>query len=89
MFRAIFPSIIRSSRLYIQQQAFVKQILLSACCCMYSLELLLMDVTGPEAPADAIRNVKMVKPVAAEELSVLRISLSPCNLSDPEISAMN
>jgi len=24
-FRAVFPSIIRSSRLYIQQQAFVKQ----------------------------------------------------------------
>ena len=31
MFRTIFPSIIRSSRLYVQQQAFVKQILLSAC----------------------------------------------------------
>ena len=31
MFRTVFPSIIRSSRLYIQQQAFVKQILLSAC----------------------------------------------------------
>jgi len=30
MFRTVFPSIIRSSRLYIQQQAFVKQILLSA-----------------------------------------------------------
>ena len=56
MFRTIFPSIIRSSRLYIQQQAFVKQILLSvcqqvdssicltnACCCMYSLELLIVD----------------------------------------------
>ena len=28
MFRTVFPSIIRSSRLYIQQQAFVKQILL-------------------------------------------------------------
>jgi len=26
MFRTVFPSIIRSSRLYIQQQAFVKQI---------------------------------------------------------------
>ena len=25
MFRAVFPSIIRISRLYIQQQAFVKQ----------------------------------------------------------------
>ena len=37
MFRTVFPSIIRSSRLYIQQQAFVKQILL------YSLELLMMD----------------------------------------------
>ena len=51
MFRAVPPSIIRSSRLYIQQQAFVKQILLSAgyiqlpnrYCCMYSLELLMMD----------------------------------------------
>ena len=32
MFRTVFTSIIRSSRLYIQQQAFVKQILLSACC---------------------------------------------------------
>ena len=31
MFRTVFPSIIRSSRLYIQQQAFVKEILLSAC----------------------------------------------------------
>ena len=27
MFRTVFPSIIRSSRLYIQQQAFVKQML--------------------------------------------------------------
>jgi len=31
MFRTVFPSIISSSKLYIQQQAFVKQILLSAC----------------------------------------------------------
>ena len=31
MFRTALPSIIRSSRLYIQQQAYVKQILLSAC----------------------------------------------------------
>jgi len=30
MFRTVFPSIIWSSRLYIQQQAFVKEILLSA-----------------------------------------------------------
>jgi len=58
MFRTVFPSIIRSSRLYIQQQAYVQQILLSnrlagrpdgsicltnACCCMYSLELLMVD----------------------------------------------
>jgi len=28
MFRTVFPSIIRSSRLYIQQQEYVKQILL-------------------------------------------------------------
>jgi len=28
MFRTVFPSIIRSSRLYIQQQAYVKEILL-------------------------------------------------------------
>ena len=31
MFRTVFPSIIRSSRTYIQQQAYVKKILLSAC----------------------------------------------------------
>jgi len=36
MFQTVFPSIIRSSGQYIQQQAF-------ACCCMYSLELLMMD----------------------------------------------
>ena len=48
MFRTVFPPIIRSSRLYVQQQAYVKQILLSACkqtyacCCMYSRELLMM-----------------------------------------------
>jgi len=56
MFLTVFPSIIKSSRLYIQQQAYVKQILPSACqqadssicltyicCCMYSLQLLMMD----------------------------------------------
>jgi len=31
MFGAVFPSITRSSILYIEQQAYVKQILLSAC----------------------------------------------------------
>jgi len=31
MFRTVFPSIIRSSRLYIQQQVYVKQIMLSVC----------------------------------------------------------
>ena len=31
MFRTVFPSIISSSRLYTQQQAYVKQILLSVC----------------------------------------------------------
>jgi hypothetical protein len=45
MFRTVFPSIIRSSRLYIQQQAYVKQILLSACwqagCSMFDICLLL------------------------------------------------
>ena len=39
MFRTVFPSIIRSSRLYIQQQAFVKQILFYCCqlACGYPL----------------------------------------------------
>ena len=32
MFRTAFPSIVRSSRLYIQQQIFVKQMLLYANC---------------------------------------------------------
>jgi hypothetical protein len=31
MFRTVFLSIIRSSRLYIQQQVYVEQILLAAC----------------------------------------------------------
>jgi len=54
MFRTVFPCITSSSRLYIQKQAYVKQILLSVCllasrqqclfgCCMYSVELLMMD----------------------------------------------
>jgi len=30
MFRTVFPSIIRSSRLHIQQQAYVKQLLIPA-----------------------------------------------------------
>jgi len=54
VFRTVFPSIIRSSRLYIQQQVYVRYCYLlasgnemelfhSSCCCMYSLELLMMD----------------------------------------------
>jgi len=31
MFQTVFPSIIRSSQLYIQQQVWFKQILLPAC----------------------------------------------------------
>ena len=42
MFRTGFPSIINSSRLFIQQQAYVKQQYLFDSC-MYSLELLMMD----------------------------------------------
>ena len=41
MFRTVFPSIVRSSRLYIQQQAYVNQILLLLA--VYSRELLMMD----------------------------------------------
>jgi len=43
MFRTVFPPIISSSRLYIQQQRDSKQTAVSVCCCMYSLELLMMD----------------------------------------------
>ena len=50
MFWTVFPSIIRGSRLYIQQQVSVKQqqagcsiCLTLTCCCMYSLEPLMMD----------------------------------------------
>jgi len=58
MFRTVFSSVIRimSSKLYIQQQAFVKQILLSAssssicltnaCRCMYSFELIILMTDG-------------------------------------------
>ena len=42
MFRTVFPSVTRSSRLYIEQQEFVKQILLPACrnryCCLLALQ---------------------------------------------------
>jgi len=52
MFRTVSPSIIRSLRLYIQQQVYVIQVLLPSshrtymtytCCCTYSLRLLMMD----------------------------------------------
>ena len=53
MFRTVFPSIIRSSRLYIFLLLCVQSAvcllanssicLKYACCCMYSLELLMMD----------------------------------------------
>ena len=42
MFRTVFPSIIRSSRLHIQQQAYVKQLLLAGLrlnCCSISSQL--------------------------------------------------
>jgi len=50
MFRTVFPPIISSSRLYIQQQAFVRQILLSACwqadssICLTSTQQYLFDI---------------------------------------------
>jgi len=44
MFRTVFPSIIRSSRLYIQQQVYVKQILLSAC--SFTIEVNLIFYTN-------------------------------------------
>jgi len=64
MFRTGFPSIIRSSRLYIQQQHLANRYycLLASktvqqyefdCCCMYSLELLMMDEKNA-------RNIKSV-----------------------------
>jgi len=51
MFQTVFLSIIRSSRLYIQQQAYVKQTLLSASreqylfdkCLLLYVQLLMMD----------------------------------------------
>jgi hypothetical protein len=46
MFQTVFPSIIRSSRLYIQQQVYVKTEITEMTYtsrCMYSLELLMMD----------------------------------------------
>ena len=43
MFRTVFPSIIRSSRLYIQQQAFAKQTLLYACRQQYLFDKCLLQ----------------------------------------------
>jgi len=42
MFRTVFPSIIRSSRMYIQLSDS-SMCLTCGCCCVYSLELLMMD----------------------------------------------
>jgi len=42
MFQTVFPSIIRSSRLYVQQPNSSIS-LTNACCCMYSLQFLMMD----------------------------------------------
>ena len=43
MFRTVFPSIIRSTRPYIQQKAVSSICLTHACCCMYGLVLLMME----------------------------------------------
>jgi ABC-type uncharacterized transport system ATPase subunit len=55
MFRAVFPSIIRSSKLRIQQQVYVKQLQQQQQqlfdiyrCCIRSFELLMMDKKPPE-----------------------------------------
>ena len=53
MFRSVFPSIIRSSRLYILQQAFVKQILLFAC---YHTDTCLLLCIQSWTPDDARKN---------------------------------
>jgi hypothetical protein len=44
VFRTVFPSIIRSSRLYIQQQVYVKQILASRQQYLFDIYLLLVVV---------------------------------------------
>ena len=44
MFRKVFPSLTRSLRLYIQQQAYVKQTLLSACCKQAAVNVSLLYV---------------------------------------------
>jgi len=52
MFRTVFPSIIRSSRLYIQQQEYVKQILLSACRQRYLFDIFLLLYIQSWTPDD-------------------------------------
>jgi len=43
MFRTVFPSIIRSSKLHIEQQAYVKQLVFDICLLLYmQFELLIM-----------------------------------------------
>jgi hypothetical protein len=44
MFRAVFTTIIRSSRLYIQQQAYVKQILLPAFLGLYVFRKVFLSI---------------------------------------------
>jgi len=52
MFRTVFPSIIRSSRLYIQQQPYVKQILLSASTQPYLFDICLLLYVQSWTPDD-------------------------------------
>jgi len=61
MFRTVFPSITRSSRLYIQRQAFVTQILLSACyqadssICLVAVYTILNSWWWTERPSETCR----------------------------------
>jgi len=52
MFRTVFPSIIRSSKLYIQQQAYVKQILLTASSQQYLVDICLLLYVQSSTPDD-------------------------------------
>ena len=52
MFRTVSPSIIRSSRLYVQQQAYVKQIRLCACRQQYLFDICLLLYVQSWTPDD-------------------------------------
>ena len=79
MFRTVFPSIIRSSRLYVQHSGIC---LTYTCFCIYSLELLMME--RPSETCRVLFQNKIIIIISVMELGHL---LTHSGLTYPEVSS--